>query len=230
MNYSKTITSGQKIKQSSFLNSLPTNVISDWSDYDTLDYSRGEELFIEGSTPKGVYVIEEGMVKITKLGCDGKEQILKLGRSDDYLGYKALLSGNRYSTSAIAVEPTTVYFLPKSEYLTLLSERPKLLQNMLLQLTNDTSTIEKRMVEMAYTPVRGRMISALLKLSVKGEDGKDHITNLTRMELANIVGTATETLIRMMKELKDEGILSVQGRQITIEDRNKLEALNRQYY
>ena len=185
-------------------------------------YKKGQVLFYEGTRPLGVFCINRGKVKIYKLGYDGKEQITNIARDGGLLGYKALIAEETYNVSAETLEDCTICFLPKSTFLQTLQESPEFNQRIMKQVCHELGLMTDNLTHQAQRPVRERLAITLLKLKdTYGMDAHDDgpiEINLTRDDLANMVGTATETLIRLLHEFKEDGLISTQGRKIRIED------------
>lgn len=188
-------------------------------------YKSGNTIFNEGSYPSGLYCIHKGKVKIFKNGTEGKEQILRFAKEGDILGYKSLLSDQPFSASAAALDEAVICFIPKKSYFDVLQTNPKLSLKMMQLLTQELKTAETRIVELAQKPVRERLAETILILKETfgfEEDGKTIAISLTREEIANIVGTATESVIRLLSEFKKDGIIDLKGRSISILDNREL--------
>ncbi|MGB3180190.1 MAG: Crp/Fnr family transcriptional regulator [Cyclobacteriaceae bacterium] len=184
-------------------------------------YKKGQVLLYEGTRPLGVFCINRGKVKIYKLGSDGKEQIVRIAKEGDILGYKAMISEETYPVTAETLEPCTICFLPKSEFLSLLSENQEFNQKLLKAVCHELGVMADSLTNLAQKSVRERLALTLLMLKdTYGIDGqKEEVEiNLTREDLANIVGTATETLIRLLHDFKEENLITSKGRKITVTD------------
>lgn len=185
-------------------------------------YKKGQILFHEGTRPLGVFCINQGKVKIYKLGYDGKEQITHIAHDGGLLGYKALLAEETYQVSAETLEDCTICFLPKATFLQTLQESSEFNQRIMKQVCHELGLMTESLTHQAQRTVRERLAITLLKLKdTYGLDAHDDgpvEINLTREDLANMVGTATETLIRLLHEFKDDHLISTQGRKIRIED------------
>ncbi|MEM8968627.1 MAG: Crp/Fnr family transcriptional regulator [Bacteroidota bacterium] len=185
-------------------------------------YKKGQILFHEGTRPLGVFCINQGKVKVYKLGYEGKEQIISIVHNGGLLGYKALLAEESYGVSAETLEECTICFLPKSTFLQTLQESSQLNQQIMKQVCQELGLMTENITNQAQRSVRERLAITLLKLKdTYGLDTHDNGSieiNLTRDDLANIIGTATETLIRLLHEFKSDQLISTQGRKIRIED------------
>jgi CRP/FNR family transcriptional regulator len=188
-------------------------------------YKKGQIIFHEGSRPLGIYCVNRGKIKLVKLGEDGKEQILRLIKPGDLMGYRALLSGDRYSASAVVMEDSGICFIPKELFMGVLQKDGVLSMEIMKLLSDDLRKAETSITHLAQKPVRERLAEALLFIKETygfEEDGKTIALKITREELANIVGTATETTIRLLSDLKNEGILQLEGKKIAIMNLAKL--------
>lgn len=182
-------------------------------------YKKGQTLFNEGSYPFGVYCINDGKVKLSHLGDDGKEQIIRLLRGGDVLGYRALLSGERYSASAIALEDTQVCFIPKELFISVLKNDTGLAFEMMKLLSDELHKAEVKLTHLAQKPIRERLAETLLFIKETYGYEADGITlsvRLSREEIANLVGTATESTIRLLSEFKKDGMVELDGKKIKI--------------
>ncbi len=182
-------------------------------------YRKGQTIFNEGSHPFGVFCINDGKIKLSRLGDDGKEQIIRLLKGGDVLGYRALLSGERYSASAIALEDTQVCFIPKDLFIVILKQDAGLAFEMMKLLSNELHKAEVKLTHLAQKPVRERLAETLLFIKETYGFESDGVTlsvRLSREEIANLVGTATESTIRLLSEFKKDGMVELDGKKIKI--------------
>jgi CRP/FNR family transcriptional regulator len=155
------------------------------------------------------------------VGKDGREQIIRLAREGDIIGYRSLLSGGKYAAFAVPLDNAQVCHIPKSTFFSLLSSNFQLSARVMELLSTELKAAEERIVEMAQKPVRERLAETLLLLRETYGVEADNTTltiKLTRIELANIVGTATESVSRLLSKFKDEKIIDMDGRRIKIID------------
>ena len=189
-------------------------------------YKKGDLLFLEGSYPAGIFYLIEGKVKKFKVDNDGREHIIYICNKGELLGYPALLSEETFSDSAAALEKSTVGFIPKKAFLTLLEKSPVLSRKLLKNLSHEFAVLENNILSIAHKTVRERLALTLLilrdKFKTEGEINDLIEINLSREDLANILGTAVETLVRFLREFKDEKIIQTKGRTILILDAKKL--------
>lgn len=188
-------------------------------------YKKGQVIFFEGNHPNGLFCIYSGKVKVHKMGDDGKEQIVRLAKKGDILGYRALLSNEPYFASATAIEDTTVCYLSKSSYLNILLNNPQLSLETIKLLSSDLKYAEEMIISMAQKPVRERIAETLLMLKeYYGIDESSNTINavLTREDIGNLAGTTTETSIRVLSDLNKENVIDLMGKKIKILDQKKL--------
>ncbi len=199
---------------------------------DCLVYKKGQHIFNEGSYPLGIYGIDKGKVKLEHSGDDGKMQILRMAKGGDLLGYRALFCQEKYNASAVAIEDANLFFIPKDIFLEVLHDNMKLALNIIQLLTHDLKQAENHLTELAQKPVRERMARGLLFLKETyglEEDQQTINVSLSREEIADLIGTATETAIRLLSELKTDGIIAFAGKRIQILNLMKLNKVAHNY-
>lgn len=188
-------------------------------------YKKGETIFKEGTRPFGVYCLNRGKIKLVKIGDDGREHILRLVRPGDPLGYRSLLAGEKYNASAVAIEDSGVCFIPKELFIGILNKDSDLTFEMMKMLSGDLKKAEIQLTHLAQKPVRERVAEALLLIKETyglQEDGETIDASFSREDIANIVGTATETTIRLLSEFNKDGIIQLIGKKILIKNLEKL--------
>ena len=215
---------------SNVLNCCPIAAIEGISqDKISQHYRAGQAIFGEGSRPAGLYCVHEGRVKITKSGGDGKEQIIRLVRPGDLLGYRALVAGSAHATSAIALSDCTVCLIPKLAVSQQLSDNPLFSSAILQLLAANLGDTAERMLHLAYKPVRERLAEALLLLLRTYHPAEaaslPFTIAISREDLGALMGTTKETTTRMLSEFKQEGLLTTQGSAITILAPRRLSAI-----
>ncbi|HNM16007.1 MAG TPA: Crp/Fnr family transcriptional regulator, partial [bacterium] len=188
-------------------------------------YKKGQVLFYEGNKPTGLFCVNKGKIKTYRINADGKEQIIRLAKEGDVLGYSSLISGDLYSSSAAVIEDAIICYIPRNVFLNLLDSNTTFSMKMIRLLSHDLKSSEDRVVNLAQNTVRERLAETLLMLEEFGgteNDGKTLRTSLSREEIANIVGTATETTIRLLSEFRSDGLIELEGKRIKIVDRGLL--------
>ncbi len=182
-------------------------------------YQKGDTIFFEGNQPQGLYCINNGRVKVYQSGYDGKEQIIRLAKAGDIMGYRALISGDSYSSSATVIEDSKVCLIPREVFYDLLSNNSDISKRVMQLLASELKEAQHTITDLAQKPVIERLAEALLMLKeYYGYDKDENSLNITitREEIANIVGTATETTIRLLSELRKQGIIELDGKTISI--------------
>jgi CRP/FNR family transcriptional regulator len=182
-------------------------------------YKKNQPLFIEGSFPRGVFCLNQGKVKIFARGDEGKEQIIHIAKEGEIIGFRAMFSGEPYKVSASTLEECNICFIGKEDFLNMIDENPSLRNGIMKELSKELGDRAIFITNLAQKSVRERLAFALLILG--DIYGKEQI-NLTREDMANFVGTATETLIRLLKDFKDEGMIEIHTRKLEILNREKL--------
>jgi CRP-like cAMP-binding protein len=180
---------------------------------------KGQNVFLEGSYPAGIFYLKEGIVKKYKTDHDGKEHILYLCAKGELLGYSAVLCNETYPDSASTLEPSVLGFIPKDAFLEITNQYSELTMRMLTSLSHEFSVMVNSVTVFAHMSVRERLALTLLILTEKfktEESPESTIIKLSREDMAHMVGTAVETLVRLLQEFKKEGIISTNGRSIQI--------------
>ena len=189
---------------------------------------KGESIFHEGDTLNGVFCIKDGVCKLSKLSSNGKEQILKLVKSGELLGQRSMISDESANLSAVALEDMEVCFIPKSEMIGFFNENNQFSMNVMQNICSDLKDADDHMVNMAQKTVKQRLASMLLYLEDTFGINADKTLKiqLSREELAGMIGTATESCIRLLSELNKNDYIEIIGKKIAIKDKNKLKRLS----
>ena len=185
---------------------------------------KGDTIFEEGEITNGIFCIKEGVCKVSKLSDNGKEQIIKLLKPGALLGQRSMISDEPANLSATALEEMEVCFIPISEIMQFFNDNNQFSMNVMKTICEDLKEADDHTVDMAQKTVRQRLVDTLIYLEEtfgKNEDGSLHI-QLTREELAGMIGTATESCIRLLSDLKKANLIELQGKKIIILDKNKL--------
>jgi CRP-like cAMP-binding protein len=191
-----------------------------------LVYKKGEIIFREGRHPSGIYYINEGKVKKYKVDAEGREQIIYVANSGELLGYHAILSSDNYFDSAAVLEESTITFIPKEDFLITLNQSDVLNRRLLKTLSHEFAVLANSLALFAQRSVRERLALQLIvmreKYKVNFESGMPVEINMSRDDLASLVGTARENVVRMLSEFKAEGLVGTSGRKIIVLDVKKL--------
>ncbi|MBC7935602.1 MAG: Crp/Fnr family transcriptional regulator [Rhizobacter sp.] len=189
-------------------------------------YKKGEIIFREAGYPSGIFYITEGKVKKYKLDSDGKEHIIYVANKGELLGYHAILSEDRYPDSAAALEESRIAFIPKEDFVAALEQSSVLSKRLLKTLSHEFAVLVNSISVLAQKSVRERLALQLVilreKYKVNFHDGNSVEINMSRDDLASLVGTGRENVVRLLTEFKETGILETKGRKIIIHDVNKL--------
>lgn len=189
-----------------------------------MSYQKGETIFEDGEFPKGVYLINEGTAKLSKSGPYGKDQILRIIKDGDMIGYRSLLLGENFQAKAEAITDVEVHFIPTDVFMNLLEADSKISYAMLQKFAYELGESSNTITFLAQKTVRERLAEILLLLEQKlGTDPEGFIKiSLTREEIANLIGTATESAIRLISEFKADQLIALEGRNIKILNHEKL--------
>ncbi len=203
-------------------------------DFDFLNYeksivqlNKGQVLFLQDTKPHGLYCVKKGKIKVFRRGSEGKEQIVRLAHDADVVGYRALVSDENYQCGAAALEETTLCYVPKRALDQLMGTNISIYKKMIGLLASDLKNAELKISDLAQKPVRERVAETLIMLKQKygvDEDGYTLNVSLTREEMANLVGTATESLIRILSDFRKEGFIEIEQKKIKIIDFDHLYA------
>ena len=186
-----------------------------------------EVIFSEGHNPNYLFFLAKGKIKTYKSHEYGKEFITSLYKEGDFLGYTALLENETYTDTAEALEDSEVCLIPKEDFFALIYNNMQVMKAFVKLLSDNILEKEKQLVNLAYSSVRKRVAGALLLLYERynNADDKNFSISISREDLANIVGTATESLIRTLSDFKEEKLIEIKGSQITIVNYAKIQSL-----
>jgi CRP-like cAMP-binding protein len=190
-------------------------------------YKKGQTLFVQGNPVFGIYCVSSGNVKLTQMGSDGKDSILRICKPGDVIGHRSIFSKQKLHATATAIEDAVVCFIEKKSIIDLVQKYPSLSLELLNRLSTELGASEDRLASAHQKDVRQRLAELLLLLlqSHGATDGKERMLldiRLTREEMSNMIGTATETLIRFLSEFKSLGMIELEGKNIYILDQDKL--------
>lgn len=184
-------------------------------------FKKKAEIFSEGDTPTAVLFVNSGNVKTFKAHQDGKELITNMYNTGDFFGIEPVLENSEYRESAVALQDSEIVLIPKADFLSLLSSHPDVSATFISLLCKKVEEKEKQLLNLAYSSIRQRTAEALLKAQSM-KDLQNRIA-LSREDLARIVGTASESVIRVLAEFKEEKLIEVEGGRIKILQPQKLE-------
>ena len=188
---------------------------------------KGEFIFEEGDNLKGVFCVKNGVCKLTKKSTNGSEQTVRLVKKGELLGQSSLLSDEFTNLSAVAIEEMQICFIPKNNILDLITENSKFSLQVLKTAFGDLKETRNLLVNMAQKPANERLAYTLLYLEENFGANADKTLKLqlSREEISSIIGTATESCIRLLSEFNKLGLIEIKGKKIAITDKNKLKKL-----
>ena len=191
-------------------------------------YEKGETIYNEGTRVSGIYCINTGIIKHFKTGNDGKEQIIRFSKQGDIFGFRSILSQEPACTTTKVIEKATICFIPASIFMNLIKDNSAFSMAVIKLSCNELGDANKYILDIAQKNVRERLaeILLLLKHNFGTNSNGDLNIFLTREELASIVGTATESVIRLLSEFKKDKLIELNKRKIRLLDVNKLKRIS----
>lgn len=193
-----------------------------------ISFGDGELIFKERQRPFGIYIVQDGKVKISKYGFEGREYIVRFAKKGNIIGYRSFFNDEHYSCSATAISETLLCFISGDVILDLIRRNPELALQFMKYLAQDLKYAEKKSISIAQKPVRERVAESIIILKdIYGFEQNNTIVDvsLKRDEIASIAGTSRETVTRLLSEFSDEKILLLEGRKIRILDMPRLQAI-----
>ncbi len=190
-------------------------------------YKKKQIIYSERNYPVQLFYIEKGKVKTYKSNEEGKDLTVGLYKEGEFFGYTALLEEAAYKESAEALEDTAVTIIAKEDFEKLLHANTEIQKKFIQLLAKNVSEKEEQMLAIAYNSLRKRVADALLTLEDKFKKDDDDIfsIHISRDDLANIAGTATESLIRTLSDFKNEKLIAINAGNISILNKEKLSSL-----
>lgn len=195
---------------------------------DFRQYKRGDILYQEGNRISGFFCVNSGVIKVFKTGFDGKEQIIRFAKKGDIIAYRSVLSNELACTSAKVIEDCQVCFIPSEILIQFIKTNSSYSLELLKLACHELGEANSFITDIAQKTVRERLAEILLLLANDfGLDEENFLkVSLTREELANIVGTATESVIRLLSEFKSDKLVELNGRKIRILNQRGLEKIS----
>lgn len=194
-----------------------------WNE-DVQFYKRSSILYAEGDSAKGCYFLFSGILKVFKTGLEGKEQIIRFAKAGDLVGFRSVLSEESFCTSSKVIEDAVVCYIPGQALTKLIQQNSNFALELMKVTCTELGEANNYITDIAQKSVRERVAEVLVHLVETFGLNNEGILNisLTREEMSNMVGTATESVIRLFTEFKNENIIELKGRKIKI---NKLDEL-----
>ncbi|PWH84695.1 Crp/Fnr family transcriptional regulator [Brumimicrobium oceani] len=190
-----------------------------------LSIKKGDHIFSQGTHPVGLYCLYKGKVKLTKIGKDGKEQILRFYKPGDIIGYRSLLNQEAYQVNAVAIEEVHICLILKQSFLDMVDNNRSFSKNIINLLGDDLKTAEQNIVGLSQKSVQERIAEALvLLINTYGfkSDGVTIDVKLSRLEIANLAATTQESTIRTLAKMEREGYIVLSKKEIKVHDFKKL--------
>lgn len=188
---------------------------------------KGDPIFEEGDTVNGIYCVTVGVCKLSKLSANGKDQIVKLVKAGELLGQRSMISDEPANLSAVALEDMEVCFIPKSEVMNFFDTNNQFSMNLMKTICGDLKETSDHLVSVSQKTVKERLAETLIYLQEtfgKNEDGSLRI-QLSREEMAGMIGTATESCIRLLSDFNKLGLIELNGKKIILKDIGKLKRI-----
>ncbi len=188
---------------------------------------KGESIFEEGENVNGIFCVKDGVCKLTKLSPNGKDHIVKLVTKGELLGQRSMISDEPANLSAVALEDMQVCFIPKNEILGFFDKNNQFSMNVMKTICGDLKLADDHMVNMAQKSVKERLAETLIYLQETFGTNTDKTLKiqLSREELASMIGTATESCIRLLSDFNKLGLIELVGKKIVLKDINKLKKI-----
>lgn len=190
-------------------------------------FKKGDVIFNENEMLNGVYCVREGICKMTKLSSNGKDHTVKLMGKGKLIGQRSIISGERTHLSAVALNDIELCFVPREQLLNSIKSNQKFSFDILQNLAQDLRKAEDGLINMAQKTVRQRLAETLIYVGKTFGLNKEGFlnANLSREDYASIIGTATESIIRILSQFRKEGLISTKGKMIKIEKHCALERI-----
>ncbi|MFP5470998.1 MAG: response regulator [Bacteroidia bacterium] len=188
-------------------------------------FQKKDFIYLEASYPKAFYYVKKGQVKTLVTNKEGKELITGIYHEGEFFGYMPLFNEHEHTDAAIALEDCEIVLIPKDDFFNLLQNSREIAYHFIKLLANNIEEKEKDLLTIAYNSMRKRVAEGLVKFYEKNSSESSDQLSISREDLANLVGTTTETVIRTLSEFKEEGLISSNGRKIVVNNLEKLKNL-----
>ena len=191
-----------------------------------ITFSKGDVIYEEGQNSNNIFLISKGLIKCHKLDEQGKDLTTALYKEDDLFGYTSFTQNLPYQETATAVKDSKLVALSKNELKNVLNTNHKVTLELIQLLTTDLTVVKHQLLQMAYSSVKKRTATTILKFAEKLNYKPNHAIRISRNDLASVAGIAIESLIRTLSGFKDLGIIEIEGRNIRILDIDKLQQIS----
>ena len=189
------------------------------------NYRKGETIFWEGDEGTGFFIVFSGRVKVFKVSAEGKEHILELFGAGEHFAEVPAFDGQCFPASAAALEPTELLFFPRISFLQLLERHPTLAINMLAIFARHLRRFARIIEDLSLKEVPGRLAAYIIYASDRANRAEEIELDMTKSQLAALLGTIPETLSRVFAKLSHKGAIAIDGSKIKILDRKRLTVL-----
>lgn len=179
-------------------------------------------IFHEGDKGDGIYMVEKGKIKVFKLSFEGKEQILHIYGSGNTFGEVPVFEGNNFPASSMALEKSTIIFLPRAKFVDVISSSPGLGMNLLADLSRRLREFTIQIENLSLKEVPARLAAYILTLSKEQNNNTRVILPISKAQLSNLIGTTPETVSRVLKKMMDSSLIEVETKNILIKDHDGL--------
>jgi CRP/FNR family transcriptional regulator len=186
------------------------------------EVEKGAVIFFDGDEATGFYMVAEGKIKIFKTSLEGREQILHIFGPGEPFGEVPVFHGQPFPANAVALNKSELLFFPRSEFIELVHNNPSIALNMLAMLSLRLRRFATQVEHLSLKEVPGRLASHLLYLSEEQDNTDQVVLDIPKGQLASLLGTSPETLSRIFARMSEEGIIEMNGKQITIMNRENL--------
>jgi CRP/FNR family transcriptional regulator len=196
-------------------------------------FSKGETLFSEGEEATGFYLLVSGRVKLCRVSADGREKVLHFVKPCETFAEAAFFGNGTYPAEARSLEAGEVFYLPRQGFMELMGRNPGFAFNLVVSLSLMLRQFVHQIEELSFADVTSRLASFLVRRAAENSTSFDGITyidlGIKKGELASRLGTASETISRTFKKMKDEGVIEVQGSRVVVHQMEKLEKLSERH-
>ena len=196
-----------------------------------MSFKKGEIIFEEGTHLKGVFCLRKGKCKVTKLSPNGNEQIIRFIQKGELIGHRSILSETTTHLTVTALEDMEACFIPKNQVYNNFKNNSEFSLDITKSLCEDLDNANLSIANMAQKNVKERLADSLLFFDkIFGIDDEGYLNiKLSREEIANSIGTATESSIRLLSQFKKDGLIEIKGKKIKIINKTKLQHITEGY-
>lgn len=192
---------------------------------ESYNFTKGTTIYEEGQNSNNIYLIEKGLIKCHKLDEQGKNLTTALHKEDDLFGYTSFTQNTSYKETATAIKDSILLSVSKNELKEVLNSNHNVTLELIQLLNEDLVGVKDQLLQMAYSSVRKRTATTILKFAEKLNRKPEDFIRISRNDLASVAGIATESLIRTLSRFKDLGIIEIEGRNIKILDIQQLQKI-----